>query len=52
MTQGLGLQKVLGTIHVYPTSAEINKFAASAWRRKHAPERLLKFASWYHALWR
>jgi pyruvate/2-oxoglutarate dehydrogenase complex dihydrolipoamide dehydrogenase (E3) component len=52
MTHGLGMRKLMGTIHVYPTSAEINKFAASAWRRKHAPTRLLNFAARYHALWR
>ncbi len=52
MTHGLGLRKLMGTIHVYPTSAEINKFAASAWRRKHAPTGLLSIAARYHALWR
>jgi len=52
MTHGLGLKKLMGTIHIYPTSAEINKFAASAWRRRHAPTWLLDFAARYHALWR
>ena len=52
MTHGLGLKKMMGTIHIYPTSAEINKFAASGWRRNHAPTGLLKFAQRYHALWR
>jgi dihydrolipoamide dehydrogenase len=52
MTHGLGLKSLMGTIHVYPTSAEINKFAASAWRRRHAPTRLLDIAARYHALWR
>ena len=52
MTHGLGLKKLMGTIHVYPTSAEINKFAASGWRRNHAPAGLLRFAQRYHALWR
>ncbi len=52
MTHGLGLKKLMGTIHVYPTRAEINKFAASTWRRKHAPSGLLKFAQMYHAWWR
>ena len=41
MTHGLGLKKIMGTIHVYPTLAEANKFAASGWRRKNAPERLI-----------
>jgi hypothetical protein len=33
MTHGLGLQKVLSTIHIYPTFAEANKYAAGVWRR-------------------
>lgn len=37
MTHGLGLSKIMGTIHVYPTFSEANKFAASAWRRANAP---------------
>ncbi len=41
MTHGLTLKKIMGTIHVYPTMSEANKFAASTWRRAHAPERLL-----------
>jgi hypothetical protein len=52
MTHGLGLKNLMGTIHIYPTSAEINKFAANAWRRRHAPTWLLDVASRYHALWR
>ncbi|HEX2565707.1 MAG TPA: FAD-dependent oxidoreductase [Burkholderiales bacterium] len=42
MRHGLGLKKILGTIHVYPTLAEANKHAAGAWRRAHAPEGLLR----------
>jgi pyruvate/2-oxoglutarate dehydrogenase complex dihydrolipoamide dehydrogenase (E3) component len=41
MTHGLGLKQIMATIHVYPTLAEANKGAASAWRRAHAPQRLL-----------
>jgi pyruvate/2-oxoglutarate dehydrogenase complex dihydrolipoamide dehydrogenase (E3) component len=52
MTHGIGLRKLMGTIHIYPTNAEINKFAANGWRRAHAPTGLLKFAERYHALWR
>ena len=33
MTHGLGLRKVLSTIHIYPTFAEANKYVAGAWRR-------------------
>ena len=50
MTHGLGLKKIMATIHVYPTLAEANKFAASAWRRAHAPERLLRWVGGLHAL--
>ena len=48
MTHGIGLKKLMGTIHVYPTFAEINKSAASAWRKKHAPEQLLAWVGRYH----
>jgi pyruvate/2-oxoglutarate dehydrogenase complex dihydrolipoamide dehydrogenase (E3) component len=50
MTHGLGLKKIMGTIHVYPTLSEINKSAASSWRKKHAPERLLEWVGRFHAL--
>ena len=50
MTHGIGLKKLMGTIHVYPTLAEINKSAASAWRKKHVPERLLGWVGRFHAL--
>ena len=51
MKQGLGLNKILGTIHIYPTLAEANKYAAGVWRRKHTPARLLTLLERYHA-WR
>ena len=51
MKHGLGLNKILGTIHVYPTLAEANKYAAGVWKRRHQPERLLAWAARYHA-WR
>ncbi|WP_372919159.1 FAD-dependent oxidoreductase, partial [Sandarakinorhabdus sp.] len=51
MKHGLGLNKVLGTIHTYPTMAEANKFAAGNWKRAHAPQGLLRLARRYHA-WR
>ena len=49
MRHGLGLNKVLGTIHIYPTRSEANKYAAGAWKRRHAPEALLRLAARYHA---
>jgi pyruvate/2-oxoglutarate dehydrogenase complex dihydrolipoamide dehydrogenase (E3) component len=45
MTHGLGLKKLMSTIHVYPTRMEAAKLTAGAWRRSHAPERLLRFAA-------
>jgi len=51
MRHGLGLNKILGTIHIYPTLAEANKFAAGVWKKAHAPEGLLAWAGKYHA-WR
>lgn len=49
MKHGLGLNKILGTIHAYPTLAEANKYAAGEWRRAHAPQRLLGWVERYHA---
>lgn len=51
MKHGLGLNKILGTIHSYPTMAEANKFAAGNWKKAHKPESLLKWVERYHA-WR
>ena len=49
MKHGLGLNKILGTIHSYPTLAEANKYAAGEWKRAHAPQALLAWAARYHA---
>jgi len=50
MRHGFGLNKILGTIHIYPTLAEANKYAAGVWKKAHAPRALLarleKFHSW------
>ncbi len=51
MRHGLGMNKILGTIHTYPTLAEANKYAAGDWKRAHQPEKLLQWAAKYHA-WR
>ena len=51
MKYKLGLNKILGTIHTYPTLAEMNKFAAGEWKRAHAPEKLLSWIEKYHT-WR
>jgi len=51
MRHGLGLNKILGTIHIYPTLAEANKYAAGEWKKAHVPERLLEWVARFHA-WR
>ncbi|MCV2401967.1 FAD-dependent oxidoreductase [Marinomonas sp. C2222] len=51
MKHGLGLNKILGTIHTYPTWAESNKYAAGEWKRAHTPERILAWVEKYHT-WR
>ena len=51
MKHGIGLNKILATIHVYPTMSEANKYVAGAWKRAHAPERLLNWAMRFHR-WR
>lgn len=51
MRHGLGLNKILGTIHTYPTMAEANKYAAGEWKRNHQPRRLLEWVGRFHA-WR
>lgn len=51
MKHGLGLNKILGTIHIYPTLAEANKYAAGIWKRQHAPQGLLAWVERYHS-WR
>jgi pyruvate/2-oxoglutarate dehydrogenase complex dihydrolipoamide dehydrogenase (E3) component/uncharacterized membrane protein YdjX (TVP38/TMEM64 family) len=49
MRHRIGLNKLLRTIHVYPTFSEANKLAAGAWKRAHAPQRLLGWLERYHA---
>ena len=51
MKHGLGLNKILGTIHTYPTLAEANKYAAGEWKRAHQPLGLLKWVERLHT-WR
>jgi pyruvate/2-oxoglutarate dehydrogenase complex dihydrolipoamide dehydrogenase (E3) component len=51
MKHGIGLNKILSTIHIYPTMAEANRFAAGIWKKNHAPKKLFKLAQKFHA-WR
>jgi pyruvate/2-oxoglutarate dehydrogenase complex dihydrolipoamide dehydrogenase (E3) component/uncharacterized membrane protein YdjX (TVP38/TMEM64 family) len=48
MRHKLGLNKILGTIHIYPTLAEANKYAAGNWKKAHAPEKLLSYVQRFH----
>jgi pyruvate/2-oxoglutarate dehydrogenase complex dihydrolipoamide dehydrogenase (E3) component len=48
MRHGIGLNKLLGTIHIYPTLAEANKYAAGQWKQAHKPEGLLRLVERYH----
>lgn len=48
MKHGLGLNKILGTIHTYPTMSEANKYAAGEWKKARKPEKLLGWVERYH----
>jgi pyruvate/2-oxoglutarate dehydrogenase complex dihydrolipoamide dehydrogenase (E3) component len=50
MKYNLGLKKIMGTIHIYPTWSEMNKFAAGVWRRANKPERFMPLLAWYHRI--
>ena len=47
MKHGLGLNRILGTIHTYPTLSEANKYAAGEWKKAHKPERVLQWLQRY-----
>jgi hypothetical protein len=51
MKYKLGLNKILGTIHIYPTMSEANKYAAGNWKRAHAPATVLNWLEKFHT-WR
>jgi pyruvate/2-oxoglutarate dehydrogenase complex dihydrolipoamide dehydrogenase (E3) component len=51
MRHGIGLNKILGTIHIYPTLAEANKYVAGVWKKAHVPTQLLSWVERFHA-WR
>jgi pyruvate/2-oxoglutarate dehydrogenase complex dihydrolipoamide dehydrogenase (E3) component len=48
MKHGIGLNKILGTIHIYPTLGESNKFLAGEWRKARKPEGVLRWVERYH----
>lgn len=51
MRHNIGLNKILGTIHIYPTLVEANKYVAGNWKKAHAPKRLLRWVERFHR-WR
>lgn len=48
MKHGYGLNKILGTIHIYPTMGEANKYLAGVWKKSKAPEKLLEYVKRFH----
>jgi len=51
MKHNIGLNKILGTIHIYPSLSEANKFVAGNWKKAHKPVAALRFLEWFHR-WR
>ena len=49
MRHGIGLNKILGTIYIYPTLSEANKYTAGVWKKAHVPAMGLKLLGWFHA---
>ena len=49
MKHGIGLNKILGTIHPYPTWNEAVKYTAGNWKRAHAPQGVLRLLDRFHA---
>lgn len=52
MKNGIGLNRILGTIHIYPTYSEANKYLAGNWKKAHAPEKLLGYCGRYFSFLR
>ncbi len=48
MKHKFGMNKILATIHIYPTLSEANKFVAGVWKKANAPQLLLKLVEKYH----
>ncbi len=49
MKYNIGLNKILSTVHIYPTMSEANKYVAGVWKRGHKPEKLLQWLARYHS---
>ena len=50
MKHNIGLNKILSTIHIYPTMAEANKYVAGNWKRAHTPEKTLQWVEHFHTI--
>ena len=50
MKHRVGLNKILSTIHIYPTFSEANKYTAGEWKKSHAPKHILSWMKNFHAL--
>ena len=48
MKHGIGLNKLLGTIHVYPTWSEANKYVAGSWKQANKPDWALRLVQYFH----
>jgi len=48
MKQNIGLNKILGTIHTYPTLMEANKYLAGEWKRAHTPALAMRLLPAFH----
>ena len=51
MKYGLGMNKILATIHIYPTLSEANKYVAGNWKKEHLPTFAIKILEKFHK-WR
>ena len=51
MKYGLGMNKILATIHIYPTLSEANKYVAGNWKKEHLPTFAIKILERFHK-WR
>ena len=49
MKYGLGLNKILGTIHIYPTMGEANKYLAGNWKKKQTSEKVFQWLKRFHS---
>lgn len=49
MKHKVSIKSLLATIHIYPTLAEANKFAAGEWNKAHLSAKAIGFSQWLNA---